>query len=154
MTTTGPIDLSQFIHQEDAPWVPFPGIEGTAMKFLVADEEENQVVFMFRFAPNTKYPKHKHLCHAFVYTISGEWQYDDDHLKAGSIAYEPEESEHSPSSGPGAELIVLLRSKDGQFLDNYMEDGSVFRMDMAFYKQFIGMSAEDAANLKIPGLTA
>ncbi len=135
-------------------WLPIPTVDGAFLKVLVADPVEKQVVFQFRFAPGTQLPEHLHHCQAIAYTISGEWEYEGLKLPAGAIAYEPPGSTHTPSSGPGSELVVFLRSESDRFLENHMPDGSTFEMDMAFFQAVDGISLEEAAALDIPGLTS
>jgi quercetin dioxygenase-like cupin family protein len=147
-------DATRVIESADQDWIPIPNVPGANIKVIVADEELNQVVFKFRFEPGTTLPSHTHKCHAIAYTISGEWEYEGLKLPEGAIAYEPVESVHTPSSEPGAELVVFLNSKDDQFLINHMPDGTDVPMDMAFFKTLQGISLEDAAKLEIPGLTS
>jgi len=116
-------------------------------RFALADEERKQVVFQFRFDPGTVLPRHRHKCHAIAYTVSGEWEYEGLRLPAGALAYEPVESEHTPSSEPGAELVVFLKSETDDFLVNYMPDGSEIPMDMGFFKALEGASQADIERL-------
>ena len=68
-------------------------------------------------------------------------------LPAGAIAYEPVESVHTPSSEPGAELIVVLSSETDQFLVNHMPDGSDVPFDIGLFKQVEGMNPEQVKEL-------
>jgi quercetin dioxygenase-like cupin family protein len=145
-------DKTSIIHGDERQWLPIPGAEGVMMKVLLADEILNQVVFMFRFAPGTVLPRHKHLCHAIGYTVSGSWQYETGVLRAGSLAYEPFDSEHVPSSTEGAEIVVFLKSQNDLFLENVMPDGSTFTMDMNFFKLLQSLTPEQASELQIPGM--
>ena len=130
-------------------WIEVPLIpKGQAwIKVIHADEELGNVVFKFRFSADCELPPHTHHCHAIAYTISGEWEYEGLKLPAGAIAYEPVESVHTPSSGPGAELVVVLSSDTDQFLVNHMPDGSDIPFDMGFFKQLEGMTPDQAAQL-------
>lgn len=145
-------DLTSIIHGAERPWIPVPGFEGVFIKVLVADERLRQVIFMFRFAPGTVLPRHKHLCHAIGYTLSGEWRYEEGELRAGSVAYEPFGSEHTPSSAAGAEIVTILNSDTDQFIENYMPDGSTFQMDMSFFKLLHAITPEQVASFRIPGV--
>ena len=147
-------NVTRIIDGVERPWITVPGVAGVSIKVLVADEVANRVVFMFRFAPGTVLPPHKHLCHAIAYTIAGEWRYEEGVLGEGSVAYEPFGSEHTASSEKGAELVVFLQSETGQFLENIMAPGVVFPMDMNFFKLLETITPEQAANLQIPGLTS
>ena len=56
-------------------------------------------------------------------------------------------STHTPSSGPGAEMVVFLRSETDQFLVNHMADGTDIAFDINFFKALEGISPEEAAQL-------
>lgn len=154
MTTpfTSGADSTLIVHGDERPWISLPGVAGVYIKVLVADETLKQVVFMFKFAPGTVLPRHKHLCHAIGYTVSGGWEYETGKLRAGSLAYEPYDSDHLASSTEGAEIVVFLKSENDLFLENAMPDGSTFTMDMNFFKMLHSLTPEQAAQLQIPGL--
>jgi quercetin dioxygenase-like cupin family protein len=129
---------------EDKPWIPLPNIpkgEGW-LKVIHADEERGVVIFKFRFSAGCELLPHSHRCHAIAYTISGEWEYEGLKLPVGTIAYEPVGSVHTPSSDPGAELVVTLTSDDDQFLINHMPDGSEWPFDMAMFKRLEAVQSE------------
>jgi hypothetical protein len=130
-------DETRVFTSHDREWIPIPLMpKGEAqIKVIHADEERGIVVFKFRFGPGSELLPHTHKCHAVAYTISGEWEYEGLKLPEGAIAYEPVESVHTPSSEPGAELIVVLNSDSDQFLINHMEDGTDVPFDMGFFKQ-------------------
>ena len=142
-------DPTRVFTSDDREWVPIPLVpKGEAwIKVIHADEQLRNVIFKFRFSPDCELPSHTHHCHAIAYTISGEWEYEGLKLPAGALAYEPVASKHTPSSGPGAELVVFLNSTDDRFLVNHMADGTDVPFDMAFFKALEGISAEDAAAL-------
>jgi quercetin dioxygenase-like cupin family protein len=129
-------DATRVITSHDRDWLPIPHIpKGEAwLKVIQADRELGKVVFKFRFSPGCELPPHTHRCHAIAYTISGEWEYEGLTLPEGSVAYEPVESHHAPTSGPGAELVVVLDSDDDQFLINHLPDGTEVPFDMAFFE--------------------
>jgi quercetin dioxygenase-like cupin family protein len=142
-------DPTRVFTSEEQDWIPVPDVpkgEGW-IKVIHADEERNTVVFKFRFSPGCELAPHTHKCHAIAYTISGEWEYEGLKLPVGAIAYEPVESVHTPSSEPGAELVVVLESETDQFLVNHMPDGSEVPFDMAFFKALEGASLGEAEQL-------
>jgi quercetin dioxygenase-like cupin family protein len=142
-------DLTRVFSSEDRPWLPLAGVpKGEAwVKVIHADENLGKVVFKFRFGPGCELVPHTHKCHAIAYTISGEWEYEGLTLPEGAIAYEPVESVHTPSSGPGAELIVVLSSDSDEFLVNHMPDGADIPFDIGFFKQLEDMTPEQAEKL-------
>lgn len=142
-------DPTRVFTSDDKDWIPIPMIpkgEGW-IKVIHADEERKAVIFKFRFSPGCELAPHTHKCHATAYTISGEWEYEGLKLPEGAIAYEPVDSTHTPSSGPGAELVVVLQSKSDEFLVNHMPDGSEVAFDMGFFKALEDLTAEQAEGL-------
>jgi hypothetical protein len=129
---------------DDKQWLPMPGVaKGEAwMKVLFVDEERGIVVIKYKFGPNTEVTKHTHLRHAIAYTTAGEWQYGDVKLTEGVMGYEPAGSSHTPISGPGAELFVIVIAPGDEDSDEvrgaaaatHLPDGTELRFDMAFFK--------------------
>ncbi|MBA2522745.1 MAG: cupin domain-containing protein [Solirubrobacterales bacterium] len=147
MTSTE--DATRVYQSDDREWIPMPLIpKGEAwIKVIHADPELRNVIFKFRFSPGCELTQHTHHCHAIAYTISGEWEYEGLKLPTGAVAYEPVASTHTPSSGPGSELVVFLRSDDDRFIVNHVEDGSDIAFDMGFFQAMEGITAADAAAL-------
>ena len=135
--------------QQDWLSIPLPGAEGVLFKVLKADSANNRVVMKIRFGAGTRLPRHVHHCRAVAYTVNGEWEYDEGSFTPGHVAYEHVGNDHTPSSGPGSELFLFFDSDDGRFLDNYLEDGTIVRMNMPFFAAFEGLSAEAAAQVEI-----
>jgi len=142
-------DPTRVFTSEDLDWIPIALIpKGEAwIKVIHADEELGKVIFKFRFSPGCELAPHTHRCHAIAYTIAGEWEYEGLKLPVGAVAYEPVDSTHTPSSGPGAELVVVLSSETDQFLINHMADGTDVSFDMAFFQAMQGITAEEAEKL-------
>jgi hypothetical protein len=139
-------DPTRVYSSSDRAWIPLPLIpKGEAwIKVIHADPSLHKVVFKFRFGPGSELPAHTHRCHAIAYTISGEWAYEGLNLPEGAIAYEPVESTHTPTSGPGAELAVVLDSEDDHFLVNHLPDGREVEFDMTFFQTLEGITPEAA----------
>jgi quercetin dioxygenase-like cupin family protein len=139
-------DPTRVYSSSDRAWIPLPLIpKGEAwIKVIHADPNLHKVVFKFRFGPGSELPAHTHRCHAIAYTISGEWAYEGLNLPEGAIAYEPVESTHTPTSGTGAELAVVLDSEDDHFLVNHLPDGRDVEFDMAFFQTLEGITPEAA----------
>jgi quercetin dioxygenase-like cupin family protein len=142
-------DPTRVFRSDDREWVPLPLVpKGEAwLKVIHADEERGNVIFKFRFSADCELPAHTHHCHAIAYTISGEWQYEGLVLPEGALAYEPVDSVHTPSSGPGSELVVFLSSETDRFITNHLSDGTDVEFDMGFFKSLEGITAEDARKL-------
>jgi quercetin dioxygenase-like cupin family protein len=130
---------------EDKVWIPLPSLmqrgEGH-VKVVHVDPARGTVIFLFRVSSDAELVPHTHRCHAIAYTLSGEWEYEGAKLRAGDVAYEPEDSTHAPSSGPGAEVLAILTSRSDQFLINHMPDGSELPLDLAGFQMLDGVSTE------------
>ncbi|WP_432722693.1 cupin domain-containing protein [Jeongeupia wiesaeckerbachi] len=147
--------LPTTIIRDEFDWlpVPLPGAEGVSFKVLKADTETKQVVLRARFSPGSRMPRHFHFCRAVAYTLSGEWSYDEGHFKAGDMAYEVEGNTHTPWSDEGAELLLVFRSDQEAFLDNYLADGSAtIRLGMKFFVAYEGKSLAEAAMIDLHSL--
>jgi quercetin dioxygenase-like cupin family protein len=143
------IDETRVYSSSDRPWIPIPLVpKGEAwIKVIHADPELHKVVFKFRFGPGTELPAHTHRCHAIAYTISGEWAYEGFTLPEGAVAYEPVDSTHTATSERGAELAVILDSRDDHFLVNHLPDGEDIEFDMAFFRSLEGITPEAAEEM-------
>ena len=53
---------------------------------------------------------------------------------------------------PGAELFIVFDGKDGRYLDNFMEDGSIVKLDMPLLKALEGVTQAEADQLDIMSL--
>lgn len=141
-------DGSFLINPEDKPWLPL-GEPGNFMKILHIDEEDRQVVFLQRFAKDTRHPKHTHHCTAIAYTLRGEWCYDGQPFPLDHLGFEPYGSTHTPMTQDGhdADVLVILTSRDDRFIEAHLEDGTSFEMNMDFFKMVRDMSVEEAEAL-------
>ena len=132
--------------------IPLPGAEGVSAKVLKVDEARDRVLVKIRFAPGSKMPRHIHHCRAIAYTISGEWAYDEGSFKPGETAFELEGNEHTPWSDTGAELFIVFDGVNGRYLDNFLEDGTVVRLDLPYFKAMEGLTQAQADQLDIASL--
>ena len=133
-------------NQEYLP-IPIPGAEGVSVKVLKADEKMDRVVVKIRFEPGSRLPRHIHYCRAIAYTISGEWAYDEGAFSPGETAWEDEGNDHTAWSDNGAELFIVFDGKNGRYLDNFLEDGTLVKLDMPFFKAFEGLTQAEASQL-------
>lgn len=132
---------------ESLPWHGFIESPGNLMKVVHVDEEAQQVVFVQRFARNTKHAKHIHQCTAVAYTLSGTWKYDQAEIKQGELAFEPFGTTHTPMTDNDneADVLVILTSinKDGRLLELINDDGSTFELDLDIFKLMKSLSPEE-----------
>jgi hypothetical protein len=132
--------------------IPLPGAEGVYVKVLKADEAMDRVVVKIKFDPGTRMPRHIHHCRAVAYTISGSWAYDEGSFQPGESAWEDEGNDHTPWSDEGAELFITFDGKNGRYLDNILDCGTVIKLDMPFLKALEGKSLAEAAKLDLESL--
>ena len=132
--------------------IPLPGAEGVSVKVLKADEKMDRVVVKIKFAPGSRMPRHVHHCRAIAYTISGEWEYDEGAFGPGESAWEEAGNDHTPWSDNGAELFIVFDGLDGKYLDNYLEDGTIVKLDMPFLKAYEGVTQAEADKLDVMSL--
>ena len=142
------------IVREPSDWLPvvMPGTEGVSIKVYKVDEKNHRAVLKIKFEAGAMMPKHLHHCYATALTVSGSWTYDEGSFSAGDIAYENLENEHTPTSEEGAELFIVFDSPSGQYVDNYMPDGSVLHLGERWLKALEGISLEEYEQLDLMSL--
>ncbi|MGX5218012.1 MULTISPECIES: cupin domain-containing protein [Pseudomonas] len=128
--------------QQPSDWLPLnlPGAKGVSIKVYKADPVLNRVIVRARFEANSQMPRHLHHCYAVAVTLSGSWDYDDGHFEAGEIAYEDIGNDHVAYSEAGSDMIITFDSPSGQFIDNFLEDGTIFHLGMRFFQAVEGIS--------------
>lgn len=132
--------------------IPLPGAEGVSVKVLKADETMDRVVVKIRFEAGSSMPRHIHHCRAVAYTISGQWAYDEGSFGPGESAWEDEGNHHTPWSDEGAELFIVFDGKNGRYLDNFLEDGTIVKLDMPFLKAYEGVTQAQADEIDVMSL--
>lgn len=91
------------IKDDDLPWVDLP--DGSGLKVLQVDLNQNIWVVKNRFKPGFCIDTHYHTGPVFAFTESGEWYYKEyPNLvnKAGSYLFEPAHSVHTLTVSPDA----------------------------------------------------
>jgi 2,4'-dihydroxyacetophenone dioxygenase len=80
---------------EELPWVPV--YDGVEMRMLRRDPARPGYTAMFRFAPGTRLPTHRHEGVVHAFTLRGSWRYlEHDWIAvAGSYACEDAGSVHT-----------------------------------------------------------
>lgn len=146
--------MTRVLQDEDRPWLPLDGEGENYMKIVSVDRAQRQVVLIVKFGPNAVYPQHLHHAGAIAYTLEGEWEYEEGVLPAGAWALEPPGTEHTPIvSGKGAKILAVLTSKDDQYVDVPLPDGSVLKQDFAYFERLYSMTPEEAAAEHATGIT-
>ena len=104
----GPVSLEHareaiLIEKDDLPWVELP--DGSGLKVLHVDLNQNLWIVKNRFKPGFCVDTHYHTGPVFAFTDSGEWYYKEyPNLvnKAGSYLFEPAHSVHTLTVSPDA----------------------------------------------------
>jgi quercetin dioxygenase-like cupin family protein len=145
--------MTRVVQDSDRPWLPLGGEGENFMKIISVDETQRQVVLLVKFGPHAVYPQHLHLAGAVAYTIDGQWEYEEGVLGKGAWALEPPGTDHLPIiSEKGATILAILTSKDDQFVEVPLPDGSRMRQDLAYFKRLYAMTPEEAARENASGI--
>lgn len=145
--------MTRVLQDSDRPWLPLGGEGQNFMKIISVDDKQHQVVLVVKFGPHAVYPKHLHLAGAIAYTIDGQWEYEEGTLGKGAWALEPPGTEHLPIiSEKGATILAILTSKDDQFVEVELPDGTVMKQDFAYFKRLYEMTPEEAARENASGI--
>jgi anti-sigma factor ChrR (cupin superfamily) len=112
-------------HDEDIPWIPFPGIEGSHFKLLRLDRETDGGIFLLRIQPGVKGPMHKHFGSVEYYHLKGTLDFGKIKMGPGSYAYELGGFKHSED--PPQEETITLFIVHGP-LQAYQPDGTPGRV--------------------------
>lgn len=148
------IAVTRIVHADERPWLQIDPSTENYFKIIAVDEAARQVVMMVKFAPNAIYPRHHHHSQAVVYTLEGEWEYEEGVLPAGSFAIEPPGIDHTPViSDKGVTLLAILTADSDLFVEVPMPDGTTFVQDLAYWKNLYAMTAEEAAASHAVGVT-
>jgi anti-sigma factor ChrR (cupin superfamily) len=115
------------------------GYPGTEMKVLYIDDEAHSVHFLFSMKAGTGFPRHLHVCRAIVYTVEGEWDYEEGHMGPGSLVIEDPGSYHTPTTKTGCVLLTHLISHNNDMLNvDVTADGAEkIMLDLNFYRKFL-----------------
>jgi anti-sigma factor ChrR (cupin superfamily) len=115
------------------------GYPGTEMKVLHVDDEGHSVHFLFSMKAGTGFPRHLHVCRAIVYTLEGEWDYEEGHMGPGSLVIEEPGSYHTPTTKVGCVLLTHLISHNNDMLNvDATPDGSEkIMLNLDFYRQYL-----------------
>ena len=86
------------IDGESLPWVPFtPYAENVLLKYFKLDPIRGEWIVLMKAPLDMQLPKHHHTGTVMVYTIEGNWKYEEHDWVAGpgSIVYETAASTHT-----------------------------------------------------------
>ncbi|MFN0195293.1 MAG: cupin domain-containing protein [Planctomycetaceae bacterium] len=106
---------SHYIDVAGLPWkqTRFPGIE---MKILFQEPNGEAFTAMFRVAPGSKLPKHRHLGIEQTYIIEGNLADEDGICTTGNFVWREVGSVHSAHSPDGC-LTIGIFQRANEFFD-------------------------------------
>jgi len=125
-----------------------PGTEGLSIKVYKMDEVNHRAVLKVRFGPGTSMPRQILHCYAVAYTIWGSWTCDKVSFCAGDAAYGAPGNNLRPSSEEGTELMIIIDSTNGQYIDNIMPDLTTLHLGERWLKALEGISLDKYRQLK------
>lgn len=111
------------IDDASLPWIPFAPYSDTVMvKYFKLDPVRGEVIAMLKAPASTVMPRHYHSGTVIVYTIAGEWKYQEHDWTAtpGSIVYETAASSHTPQASDAAGEVIALNIVSGDLV--YLDD--------------------------------
>ena len=114
----GPL-ASRYVEVADLPWkaTPTPGID---MKVLLQDEETGLLTALFRWAPNTKLPRHIHIEIEQSFILEGSIEDDEGIVRAGDFVWRPKGNKHAPWSTEGC-LLIAFFLKPNKFVEGALD---------------------------------
>lgn len=96
-------------------WTGFPDGAGGEFKLLNVDIGSGGWTTIMRFPREVEIPMHLHLGGVDIYTIRGDWSYQEGKLGTGGYAYEPSGVVHEPESESVVELFIVTRGSNIYF---------------------------------------
>lgn len=100
------------IRSEVARWSPTP-LPGIEEKFLAHDDERGFTTRLLRFAPGTRYPKHRHAGTEEIFVLEGSLTINGLMLSAGDYCRsDPGTEEMDTFSEAGGMAIVISSDRD------------------------------------------
>ena len=127
--------------EEPRDWLPLmlPGTEGLSIKVYKMDRETHRAVVKVRFDLGTSMPRQIYHCYTVAYTVSGSWSCNERSFDSGDIAYGIFGDDSTPTGEKDTELMIVLDSPTGQYIDNIMPDGSVLHLGERWLKALEGV---------------
>ncbi len=116
--------------EEPRDWLPLmlPGTDGVSIKVYRMDKVTHRAVVKVRFDRGTSMLRQVYHCYAVAYTVSGRWTCNQRSFDRGDIAYGVFGDSSTPSGEKDTEIMIVLDSPTGQYIDNVMPDGSVLHL--------------------------
>jgi len=95
------------MNTEAEPWIPYPGIEGSAFKLLRVDPTNGGTTLLIKIPAGISGPWHRHFCAAEFFVIEGEMPFDGEIVGPGTYVYEEGPFDHSEPA-PTKDVILLF----------------------------------------------
>ena len=107
---------SVYVDVESLEWEPtkFPGVD---QKILWQSEDGDAFTGLFRLAPGTELPRHRHMEVEQTFVLEGSLVDEQGECTAGNFVWRPAGSVHTAHSPKGCVTIGIFR-KPNQFLED------------------------------------
>ncbi|MES2938573.1 MAG: cupin domain-containing protein [Pseudomonadota bacterium] len=96
------------LRTESIPWTDFPSGQ-TEFKLLHVNLQTGGSTYLVRNKPGANLPIHQHLGGVEVYTIQGEWSYQEGEVGPGDYSYEPHCVVHKPAGKSDGFLLFVIQ---------------------------------------------
>ena len=106
---------SHYVDVEKLPWepTPFPGVE---MKILWRDPDSEAFTGLFRMAPGSVLPQHRHIGVEQTFVLEGRLVDDEGSCAAGNYVWREARSVHTAHAPDGC-LMIGIFQKANEFFD-------------------------------------
>lgn len=98
---------SRYVDVEDLPWKP-SGNPGIDMKVLLKDEKTGLMTCLFRWAPGSSLPMHRHVQIEQSWVLEGELEDDEGVCTKGNFVWRPAGSTHVARAPKGALILAMF----------------------------------------------
>ena len=100
------------VHSARARWIPTP-LPGIEEKFLAHDDDRGFTTRLLRFAPGTRYPRHRHAGTEEIFVLEGSLTINGQLLSAGDYCRSEAGTEELDTfSDEGGMAIVISSDRD------------------------------------------
>jgi 2,4'-dihydroxyacetophenone dioxygenase len=111
LTTAIPYYAPTILTQDALPWHPFtPYSDDVQLKILHVDFVKSETVMLLRAPGGSLLGVHNHYGRVLVYTVSGQWRYEEHSWVSGpgDFVYEVADSKHTFIAEPGEDVELFI----------------------------------------------
>lgn len=104
-----------FVPPDESAWEP-TDIDGVMLRILSREAGSDKVTALFRMAPNTSYPRHRHSSVEECYVLEGDLRVGDHVMRAGEFQRAEEGTVHERQSTENGCLLLVIGSTSDERL--------------------------------------